>query len=452
MQSEESNLASSQDVDLILASLETVASPRKRRRWWLWLLVFCLIGVAAYALLLHTGQAEPLEAWKMRLIQAAVAAYDRLLRPGHQETTQGGQAADKLDTSGKATTPAARAVPVVTTVAKQGNMGIYLTSLGSVTAFNTVTVHTRVDGQLVKVAFQEGQIVHQGDLLAEIDPRPFQVQLDQAEGQLAQDEAQLKNARVDLERYQVLMAQDAIPKQQLDTQVALVRQDEGVMQSDQARIDNAKLQLVYSRITAPLTGRIGLRLVDPGNVVHATDQNGLAVITQLQPITVIFTIAEDDLPQVFAKMQSGQHLIVEAYDRSLQDKLATGTLLTIDNQIDPTTGTVKCKAVFANEDNALFPNQFVNARLLVDTKQNAILVPTSAVQRSPQSTFVYVVKNDSTVEMRNIVVGPTEGDQADVASGLSPGERVVIEGVDKLQQGTKVAARMAGTSNIKGNE
>ena len=452
MQSEESNLASSQDVDLILASLETVASPRKRRRWWLWLLVFCLIGVAAYALLLHTGQAEPLEAWKMRLIQAAVAAYDRLLRPGHQETTQGGQAADKLDTSGKATTPAARAVPVVTTVAKQGNMGIYLTSLGSVTAFNTVTVHTRVDGQLVKVAFQEGQIVHQGDLLAEIDPRPFQVQLDQAEGQLAQDEAQLKNARVDLERYQVLMAQDAIPKQQLDTQVALVRQDEGVIQSDQARIDNAKLQLVYSRITAPLTGRIGLRLVDPGNVVHATDQNGLAVITQLQPITVIFTIAEDDLPQVFAKMQSGQHLIVEAYDRSLQDKLATGTLLTIDNQIDPTTGTVKCKAVFANEDNALFPNQFVNARLLVDTKQNAILVPTSAVQRSPQSTFVYVVKNDSTVEMRNIVVGPTEGDQADVASGLSPGERVVIEGVDKLQQGTKVAARMAGTSNIKGNE
>jgi membrane fusion protein, multidrug efflux system len=452
MQSEESNLASSQDVDLILASLKTVASPRKRRRWWLWLLIFCLIGITAYVLLLRTGQAESFEEWKMRFTQAAVTAYDRLPRLGHQEMTQSGQAADKPDTSGKATTPVARAVPVVTTVAKQGNMGIYLTNLGSVTAFNTVTVHTRVDGQLVKVAFQEGQIVHEGDLLAEIDPRPFQVQIEQAEGQLAQDEAQLKNARVDLERYQVLMAQDSIPKQQLDTQVALVHQDEGVIQSDQARIDSAKLQLVYSRIKVPLTGRIGLRLVDPGNVVHATDQNGLAVITQLQPIAMIFTLAEDDLPQVFAKMQSGQHLVVEAYDRNLQDKLATGTLLTIDNQIDPNTGTVKCKAVFPNEDNALFPNQFVNARLLVDTKQGAVLVPTAAIQRSPQSTFVYVVKNDSTVEMRNIAVGPTEGGQADVASGLSPGEVVVIEGVDKLQQGMKVAARMAGTSNTKGNE
>ena len=232
MTSEESNLASSQEVDLALALLETVENPRKRHRWWPWLLVFCLIGVAAYVLLFHTGQAEPLEAWKRRLAQAVVAAYDRLPLLGHQETTQGGKAAE---------IPAGRAVPVVTAVAKQGNMGIYLTSLGSVTAFNTVTIHTRVDGQLVKVAFQEGQIVHQGDLLAEIDPRPFQVQLEQAEGQLAQDDAQLKNARVDLERYQTLMAQDSIPKQQLDTQVALVHQDEGMMQSDQAKIDNAKL-------------------------------------------------------------------------------------------------------------------------------------------------------------------------------------------------------------------
>jgi multidrug efflux system membrane fusion protein len=304
----------------------------------------------------------------------------------------------------------------------------------------------------VKIAFQEGHIVHQGDLLAEIDPRPFQVQLAQAEGQLAKDEAQLQNAKVDLDRYQILMAQDSIPKQQLDTQVALVHQDEGVIKSDQAQIDNAKLQLVYSRITAPITGRIGLRLVDLGNMVHATDQNGLAVITQLQPIAVIFNIPEDDLPQVLTKMRSGQQLIVDTYDRNLQNKLATGTLLTVDNQIDPNTGTLKCKAVFANEDNALFPNQFVNARLLVDTKRDAVLVPTAAVQRSPQGTFVYVVKGDSTVEMRNVVVGPTEGDAAAVDSGLTPGEVVVIEGVDKLQQGMKVAARLAGASTAKGNE
>ena len=287
--------------------------------------------------------------------------------------------------------------------------------------------------------------------MADIDPRPFQVQLAQAEGQLAKDEAQLQNAKVDLERYQILMAQDSIPKQQLDTQVALVHQDEGVIKSDQAQIDNAKLQLVYSRITAPITGRIGLRLVDPGNMVHATDQNGLAVITQLQPIAVIFSIPEDDLPQVFTKMRAGQQLIVEAYDRNLQNKLATGTLLTIDNQIDPNTGTLKCKAVFPNEDNALFPNQFVNARLLVDTKRDTVLVPTAAIQRSPQGTFVYVVKDNKTVDMRNVVVGPTEGAVAAVESGLAPGEVVVIEGVDKLQQGMQVAARLAGASTAKGN-
>jgi multidrug efflux system membrane fusion protein len=248
------------------------------------------------------------------------------------------------------------------------------------------------------------------------------------------------------------MAQDSIPKQQLDTQVALVNQDDGVIKSDQAQIDSAKLQLVYSRITAPITGRIGLRLVDPGNMVHATDQNGLIVITQLQPIAVIFNIPEDDLPQVLPKMRSGQHLIVDAYDRNLQNKLATGTLLTIDNQIDPNTGTVKCKAVFPNEDNALFPNQFVNARLLVDTKKAIPIVPATAPQRSPQGTFVYVVKDDSTVEMRNVVVGPSEGDAVAIESGLAPGEVVVIEGVDKLQRGMKVATRLADASATKGNE
>jgi membrane fusion protein, multidrug efflux system len=231
-----------------------------------------------------------------------------------------------------------------------------------------------------------------------------------------------------------------------------VNQIEGVIKSDQAQIDNAKLQLTYSRITAPITGRIGLRLVDPGNVVRANDpNNGLAVITQLQPIAVVFNIPEDDLPKVLTKMRSGQPLGVEAYDRNLKKKLATGTLLTIDNQIDPNTGTIKCKAVFPNEDNALFPNQFVNARALVDTKQDASIVPTAAVQRSPQGTFVYVIKDDSTAEMRNIVVGPSEGDEVVIEKGLTPGEVVVIEGVDKLQRGTKVAARMAGASNTKGN-
>jgi multidrug efflux system membrane fusion protein len=439
----------------LLESIESSGSKRARRRRWPWLLVFCLIGAAAYVLLNRMGQAEQFEAWKTHLTRIVVAAYEMLPLPG-QEKTPSRQTPEKPGSGSKtAATPAPRAVPpvpVVTTAVKQGNMGIYLTGLGSVTALNTVTIRTRVDGQLLKVAFQEGQIVRQGDLLAEIDPRPFQVQLAQAEGQMAKDEAQLKNAKVDLERYKVLLAQDSVAKQQLDTQIAMVNQFEGVLKSDQAQIDNAKLQLTYSRITAPITGRIGLRLVDPGNVVRANDpNNGLAVITQLQPIAVLFNIPEDNLPQILKKMHSGQQLVVEAYDRNLKNKLATGTLLTIDNQIDPNTGTVKCKAVFPNEDNTLFPNQFVNARALVDTKKDANIVPAAAVQRSPQGTFVYVVKEDTTVEMRNVVLGPGEGDEVTIDKGLAPGEVVVIEGVDKLQRGMKVAARMAGGGNAKGN-
>jgi multidrug efflux system membrane fusion protein len=329
-------------------------------------------------------------------------------------------------------------IPVVVATAKKGNQPIYLTGLGSVTAYYTVTLRTRVDGEMFRVAVSEGQLVAAGDLIAEIDPRPFQVQLEQAEGQSERDKATLANARIDLERYKALYSEDSIPKQQLDTQVSLVKQLEATVKSDQAAIDSAKLNLIYTRITSPINGRIGLRQVDPGNIVHATDQNGLAIITQLQPIAVIFSISQDSIKPVLKKLHAGQQLRVDAYDRDLKNKIATGSLATIDNQVDLNTGTVRFKAVFANEDNALFPNQFVNARLLLDVKRNTVLVPAGAVQRGPKGTFVYVVKPDDTVETRDVSVGPIERDTASIDQGLAANEVVVTEGVDKLQSGMKV--------------
>jgi multidrug efflux system membrane fusion protein len=290
----------------------------------------------------------------------------------------------------------------------------------------------------MRVLFEEGQSVKQGDVLAEIDPRPFEVQLAQAEGQMARDQALLANAKIDVERYRGLHKEDSIPKQQLDTQEALVRQYEGVVQMDKAQIDQARLQLSYSHVTAPITGRLGLRQVDPGNVVYANDALGLVVITQLQPISVIFTLPEDSLQKVLAKLHDGAPLAVDVYDREQQKQLATGTLLTVDNQIDTRTGTVRLKAQMANQDGMLFPNQFVNARLLIDKKTSTTLVPSAAVRRGTQGTFTYVVQADKTVAMRPITVDVTEGDTASVASGLAAGDLVVVDGVEGLRDGSRV--------------
>ncbi len=386
-----------------------VARERPRRRW-LWVIIIVVVLGAALVI------------WHTRTAPAS-----------------GGSSAT--------TNPRARGamvIPVVGAKAQQGDIAVQLTGLGGVTPIYTVTVKTRVDGQLMKILYTEGQIVRQGQLLAEIDRRPYEVQLTQAEGQLAKDQSALDNARIDLTRYESLAPHNAVPQQTVETQKALVRQYEGTVKTDEGQVASAKLNLMYCQITAPFTGRVGLRLVDPGNIVHASDQNGLLVITQVQPISVIFTIAEVQLPAVLHRMMAGQRLRVAAYDHDNRTKLADGTLSTLDNQIDPTTGTLKLRATFDNRDNALFPNQFVNVRLLVEEKHGVTTVATAAIQRNSDTTYVYLVKPDSTVTVRSVKLGTTEGDQTEITSGLSPGDVVVMVGVDKLQEGSKVIVHFPG--------
>jgi membrane fusion protein, multidrug efflux system len=385
-------------------------------RWWVWLIA---IAILVGGIWLYRSRSS--------------AASSAAVAPG-------------TGAPGAMGAPASMAIPVVVATATKGDLPVFYSGLGTVNAFNTVTVRSRIDGQLLSVAFKEGQLVREGDVLAEIDPRPYQVQLEQAQGQLARDVAQQQDAMVNLERYKLLYKEGVIPKQQLDTQGASVGQFDGAIQTDKATIDNAKLNIVYCRITAPISGRVGLRLVDAGNMVHATDTNGLLVITQLQPISVLFSLPQDQLPIVYKKLRAGQQLTVEAFDRDNSSKIASGKLLTIDNQIDPTTGTYKLKAVFSNEDNALFPNQFVNTHLLVNTLNDTVLVPTTAVLRGSQGIYVFSVSSDGTVKIRPVTIAETNGAITGISSGLNPGEVVVTDGQDKLQDGSKVDARQAPVS------
>ncbi len=341
----------------------------------------------------------------------------------------------------------AQAVPVAVAKAESRDLPYYLTGLGSVNAYFTVSVKSRVDGELMQVNFKEGQHVNKGDLLAVIDPRPYEVMLEQAQAALFKDQASLRDAQLNYQRFKDLLQNSgAMSQQQVDTQAALVDQLEGTVRNDQATIDNAKLQLVYCHITSPVSGRVGLRLVDPGNIVHATDTNPMLVITQLQPIAVLFTLPEDNLPSVAQHMARGT-LKVEAYSRDEQTKLAEGTLLTIDNQIDQTTGTGRLKAVFDNKDNALWPNQFVNVRLLLEVRKNSTTIPAAAIQRGPQGTYVFVVNQDSTVDIKPVTISFTQDNVSSIASGISPNETVVIDGQDKLQAGSKIEVRPAAPSN-----
>jgi membrane fusion protein, multidrug efflux system len=399
--------------------MEPPPSGKPKKYGWIWLVILVVAGLGFYYYRSHLTPAK--------------AASDGAQSPGGRAGRGGG------------------AIPVVAAAARKGNIGVYFTGLGAVTPIYTVTIKSQISGYLMQVLYKEGQTVNKGDLLAEIDPRPYQVMLEQAQAGLARDEANLENAKVDLKRYQTLVPLKAVPEQQLATQEALVKSDQGIVQTDQAQMDVAKLDLVYCHITAPITGRVGLRLVDPGNYVTANDATGLVVITQVEPISLIFPLPEDDLPAIQARMRAGAQLKVEAWDRDDRNKIAEGLLETLDNQIDPTTGTVKLRATFENRDGSLFPNQFVNSRLLVEDKKGVTLIPSASVQRNAQVTYVYLIKPDSSVTVRNITVDTTEGEDSEVTSGLTPGDQVVLTGVDKLQEGSKVKAQKAGERSSRGS-
>jgi multidrug efflux system membrane fusion protein len=371
------------------------------------------------------------------LLLAAAGAYEYWRKPGATASATSEAKPSKKGGGGDV-------VPVVAARARRGNIGVYDSGLGSVTPIYTDTIKSLVNGELMSVRYTEGQIVQKGDPLFEIDPRPYEAALTQAEGQLLRDQAVLANARIDLSRYEMLVPQKAIPEQTLATQKAMVQQYEGIVKTDQGMVDAAKVNLVYCHITAPITGLVGLRLVDPGNIVHSTDTSGLVVIAQMDPISVIFTLAEDLLPVVQEKMRAGQTLQVDAWDRDNKKKLAQGTLTTVDNEIDQTTGTVRMRATFGNKNFSLFPSQFVNIKMLVEQKNGVVLLSTAAIQRNSNATFVYLVQPDSTVGVRNIQVGTTEGDDAEIVSGLTPGDVAVMTGADKLQDGSKVNVQVLG--------
>ena len=420
------------------------AAPRSRpllRRPWFWLLVIALAAGGYWAIDFAKrragGTGEAPVAQGAGTGGAPSGGPPEASPPGAAGAQAPGRAGAP-GPGGRGPAGAERSIPVTVATAERADVPVVLNALGTVSSLRTVTVRSRVDGQLLRVNFREGQMVKAGELLAEIDPRPFEVQLAQAQGQLARDRALLENARLDLERYRTLVEQEAASAQQLDTQQALVRQYEGTVKSDQGQVDNARLQLAYARITAPFPGRLGLRLVDPGNIVRAGDATGIVTITQVQPIGVTFSVPEKDLSPVLQRYREGKSMTVRALDREQRVVLATGRLTTLDNQIDVATGTLKMRAEFANADGALFPNQFVNVRLRIDVLKGAIVVPSAAVQRGSPGTYVYAVQDDGTVALRKVATGPVDGERTVVASGTSAGERVVVDGVDNLRDGARV--------------